>query len=162
MTSRPKYISPVGGLPAIPHRLRQESFYLPEPTRVQRSAKSDENRRHGIGATPHMRGPAIRQNVARRDRRSQPPLGRESFGARAGQPPDDRRRCLVGAAQIARHPDRAARQLLGEPGKIGSLRTIARKVQLAIDPTTMVYRRVPDPPKAGSKLAHFAAAVSSI
>ena len=75
--------------------------------------------------------------------------------------PDDRRRCLVGAVQIARHSDCAARQLLGQPGKTGSLRTIPRKVQLAIDPTSMVYRRVPDPSEAARQLAHFAAAVSS-
>jgi hypothetical protein len=84
----------------------------------------------------------------------------DSFGpGQAGS--DDRRRRLVGAAQIACHPDRVARQLLGEPSESGAFRAIARKVQLSIDAAAMVYRRVADPPKAGRDLVHFAAAVSS-
>src|SRR5215469_8981623 len=46
------------------------------------------------------------------------PLGPRQVG------PEDRRRCPVSTAQIARRPNRAARQLPANPVKTGSLRTI--------------------------------------
>ena len=62
---------------------------------------------------------------------------------------DDRRGRLMGAAQIAGHPHRGARQLFGEAGEERGLGAGAGKVSLAIDAAAMIYRRMPHQPEAG-------------
>ena len=64
---------------------------------------------------------------------------------------DDRPRRLVGAAQIAGHPGRIARQLPREPGEHGGVGAVARHVLLAVDAAVMLHRRVPHPPEAGRR-----------
>src|SRR5205085_330431 len=91
----------------------------------------------------------------------------------------DRARRLVGAAQIAGHPDRVARQLTREAGEDGRVGTVAGHVLLAVDAALMRDRGMPDPPEArrrrglvgaqapiagrnAGRVAHLAAATSSM
>ena len=59
----------------------------------------------------------------------------------------DRPRRLVRAAQMARDPDRIARQLPRQPGEHGSIGAVARHVRLPVDAAAMLDRGVPHPPE---------------